>query len=124
MGAQVAKQFLGAGATIVYCGVVSFILLKIIDAVIGLRVDRRAGGDGPGSRAARRDGLQPALINFELYPVGHFVCSWPGLCPGFLFQRSDWPTRHGESGMLASSATSRKARACGERYLPRRMTVP
>jgi len=38
MGAQVAKQFLGAGATIVYCGVVSFILLKIIDAVIGLRV--------------------------------------------------------------------------------------
>jgi Amt family ammonium transporter len=38
MGGQVAKQFLGAGATIVYCGVVSFILLKIIDAVIGLRV--------------------------------------------------------------------------------------
>ncbi len=37
MGQQVAKQFLGAGATIVYCGVVSFILLKIIDAVIGLR---------------------------------------------------------------------------------------
>jgi len=38
MGGQVFKQFLGAGATIVYCGVVSFILLKIIDAVIGLRV--------------------------------------------------------------------------------------
>jgi Amt family ammonium transporter len=38
MGGQVAKQFLGAGATIVYCGVVSFILLKLIDAVIGLRV--------------------------------------------------------------------------------------
>ena len=38
MGGQVAKQFLGAGATIVYCGVISFILLKIIDAVIGLRV--------------------------------------------------------------------------------------
>jgi Amt family ammonium transporter len=38
MGGQVAKQFLGAGATIVYCAVVSFILLKIIDAVIGLRV--------------------------------------------------------------------------------------
>jgi len=37
MGQQVVKQFLGAGATIVYCGVVSFILLKIIDAVIGLR---------------------------------------------------------------------------------------
>jgi len=39
MGAQVGKQVMGAAATIVYCGVVSFILLKIIDAVIGLRVD-------------------------------------------------------------------------------------
>jgi Amt family ammonium transporter len=38
MGGQVARQFLGAGATIVYCGIVSFILLKVIDAVIGLRV--------------------------------------------------------------------------------------
>jgi len=38
MGSQVGKQFLGAGATIVYCAVVSFVLLKIIDAVIGLRV--------------------------------------------------------------------------------------
>jgi len=38
MGSQVVKQFLGAAATIVYCGVISFILLKIIDAVIGLRV--------------------------------------------------------------------------------------
>jgi Amt family ammonium transporter len=38
MGAQVTKQFLGAAATIVYGGVVSFILLKVIDAVIGLRV--------------------------------------------------------------------------------------
>jgi Amt family ammonium transporter len=38
MGAQVAKQFVGAGATIIYCGVVSFILLKLIDAIIGLRV--------------------------------------------------------------------------------------
>jgi Amt family ammonium transporter len=38
IGSQVASQFIGAGATIVYCGVVSFILLKLIDAVIGLRV--------------------------------------------------------------------------------------
>jgi Amt family ammonium transporter len=35
---QVMTQLLGAGATIVYCGVVSFIILKLIDAVIGLRV--------------------------------------------------------------------------------------
>jgi Amt family ammonium transporter len=39
MGGQVVKQFLGAAVTIVYCGVISFILLKGIDAVIGLRVD-------------------------------------------------------------------------------------
>jgi Amt family ammonium transporter len=38
MGAQVTKQFIGAAATVVYGGVVSFILLKVIDAVIGLRV--------------------------------------------------------------------------------------
>jgi Amt family ammonium transporter len=38
IGSQVVSQFIGAGATIVYCGVVSFILLKLIDAVIGLRV--------------------------------------------------------------------------------------
>ena len=35
---QVTTQFLGAGATIVYCGIATFIILKIIDAVIGLRV--------------------------------------------------------------------------------------
>jgi Amt family ammonium transporter len=38
MGAQVGKQFLGVGATVVYCAIVSFILLKLIDALIGLRV--------------------------------------------------------------------------------------
>jgi len=38
IGSQVVSQFIGAGATIIYCGVVSFILLKLIDAVIGLRV--------------------------------------------------------------------------------------
>ena len=35
---QVLTQFYGIAATVVYCAVVSFILLKIIDAVIGLRV--------------------------------------------------------------------------------------
>jgi len=39
MTAQVGKQILGVVATIVYCGVVSFVLLKILDVVIGLRVD-------------------------------------------------------------------------------------
>jgi len=38
VAAQVGKQLIGAGATIVYCAIASFILLKVIDAVIGLRV--------------------------------------------------------------------------------------
>jgi len=45
---QVWVQAYGIGATIVYCAVVSFILLKVIDLVIGLRVkeeDERAGLD-------------------------------------------------------------------------------
>ena len=35
---QVGKQAVGVIATIVYCGVASFIILKILDAVMGLRV--------------------------------------------------------------------------------------
>ena len=36
---QVLIQLQGIGATIVYCAVASFIILKVVDAVIGLRVD-------------------------------------------------------------------------------------
>jgi len=39
MGAQVGKQVVGVLTTVVYDGVVSFILLKIIDMVMGLRVN-------------------------------------------------------------------------------------
>ncbi|MBF0135488.1 MAG: ammonium transporter [Magnetococcus sp. DMHC-1] len=39
MGSQFAAQAMGAGTTIVYCAIVTFILLKILDALIGLRVD-------------------------------------------------------------------------------------
>ncbi|MBF0176298.1 MAG: ammonium transporter [Magnetococcales bacterium] len=39
MGDQFTAQLIGAGATIVYCGIVTFILLKLLDALIGLRVD-------------------------------------------------------------------------------------
>jgi Amt family ammonium transporter len=38
IGAQVGKQVVGASATLVYTAVVSFVLLKLIDAIIGLRV--------------------------------------------------------------------------------------
>jgi ammonium transporter, Amt family len=36
---QVIIQLEGIGATVVYCAVVTFIILKIVDAVVGLRVD-------------------------------------------------------------------------------------
>ena len=39
MGDQLAAQFIGVAATLVYTFVVSFVLLKILDAVIGLRVN-------------------------------------------------------------------------------------
>ena len=38
IGAQLVTQFKGVMFTIIYTGIVSFILLKIVDAVIGLRV--------------------------------------------------------------------------------------
>ena len=38
IGAQLGKQFVGVMTTVIYTGVVSFILLKVIDVVIGLRV--------------------------------------------------------------------------------------
>jgi Amt family ammonium transporter len=38
MGGQVWVQFVGVAATFVYCGVLSWLILKLVDAVIGLRV--------------------------------------------------------------------------------------
>ena len=38
IAAQVGVQFIGVLATVVYTGVVSFIILKLLDSLIGLRV--------------------------------------------------------------------------------------
>lgn len=38
IGAQVWIQFKGVGFTVVYTGIVTFIILKVLDAVMGLRV--------------------------------------------------------------------------------------
>jgi len=46
MASQVRAQFIGVGATIVYCAVVSFILLKVIDAMVGLRVSEDQEEEG------------------------------------------------------------------------------
>ena len=46
MGSQVITQIIGVVATIVWCAVVSYILLKLIDAVFGLRVDEEEETEG------------------------------------------------------------------------------
>ena len=38
IAAQVSVQFIGVLATVVYTGIASFIILKVVDSVIGLRV--------------------------------------------------------------------------------------
>jgi len=43
---QVLTQLWGIAATIVWCAVASFILLKVIDMIIGLRVDEEIERDG------------------------------------------------------------------------------
>jgi Amt family ammonium transporter len=45
-GAQIWTQIKGVAITIVYCAVVSFIILKAIDLVIGLRVPEEVERDG------------------------------------------------------------------------------
>jgi ammonium transporter, Amt family len=44
--AQVGLQFYGVAVTVVYDAIVTFILLKIVDVVIGLRVDAETERDG------------------------------------------------------------------------------
>ncbi len=46
IGGQVQTQAIGIIATIIYTGVVSFILLKIIDSVMGLRVNEEEEAEG------------------------------------------------------------------------------
>ena len=46
MASQVGTQVIGIAATIVYCGVVSFIILKVLDNVIGLRVSEQEEQEG------------------------------------------------------------------------------
>ena len=46
MGSQVFVQIKAILATIVYCGAVTFIILKLLDAVVGLRVDEDAEREG------------------------------------------------------------------------------
>mgnify|MGYP001792527309 CR=1 FL=1 len=46
MGGQVIKQAIAVGTTLVWSGVISLILYKIIDATIGLRVPEEKEREG------------------------------------------------------------------------------
>ena len=46
IAAQVTAQFVGVIATVLYTGVLSFIILKVLDAVMGLRVDEEQEVEG------------------------------------------------------------------------------
>ena len=46
VGGQLGLQFIGSAATVVYCGVMTFLIVKILDATIGLRVNAEQEGDG------------------------------------------------------------------------------
>ncbi len=46
MGAQVFAQFVGVAATIIYTFIVSFVILKILDGIMGLRVDAEQEEEG------------------------------------------------------------------------------
>ena len=43
---QVLTQLVGIAVTIVYCGIVSLIILKVVDAIVGLRVSEEVERDG------------------------------------------------------------------------------
>ena len=43
---QLAVQLTGAVATIAWCGVITLVLLKIIDAILGLRVSEEEETEG------------------------------------------------------------------------------
>lgn len=46
IGGQIMVQILGVGATIIYTGIVSFIILKVLDGVMGLRVTEDEESEG------------------------------------------------------------------------------
>ena len=46
IGRQVGLQFAGAGATIAYSGVLTFVIAKVLDVAMGLRVDAEEEGEG------------------------------------------------------------------------------
>jgi ammonium transporter, Amt family len=46
IGAQVGVQALGIVVTMAWCGIVTYVLLKVLDATLGLRVNEEAESEG------------------------------------------------------------------------------
>lgn len=46
IGGQLTTQIIAVLATVVYCGIVSFIILKVVDAIVGLRVTEEEEVEG------------------------------------------------------------------------------
>jgi Amt family ammonium transporter len=46
VGSQVWVQFVGVAATLVWCAIASWVILKVVDAVVGLRVNRDEETEG------------------------------------------------------------------------------
>jgi Amt family ammonium transporter len=46
MGSQVTVQAIAVGVTVVWAGVISYILYKVVDAVVGLRVTEEVEREG------------------------------------------------------------------------------
>ena len=46
MGSQLGVQAIGVISTLVYCAIATFIILKVVGAVVGLRVDEETETQG------------------------------------------------------------------------------
>ncbi len=66
IGGQLTKQVIGVLATVVYCGIASFIILKVIDVVIGLRVvDEDEEADSTSRCTTNKATTSPDLLRFN-----------------------------------------------------------
>ena len=56
IGSQLGVQFIGAVATVIYTAVITLIILKVVDAIIGLRVDAEVETEGLDIRLHNEQG--------------------------------------------------------------------
>jgi Amt family ammonium transporter len=59
MLAQVGTQALGIGVTMIWCGLITWLLLKVLDATLGLRVSEESESEGLDLAAHGERGYSP-----------------------------------------------------------------